>query len=256
MINIDQYAYASKLKTIDPMQKFIFSMLTLCVCLWADQIIISIVICFIMGYVTIKLGGTPLPVFVKLLFVPMTFLVIGVLTIAFNISSRPEIFYVSIPIGHTYLGVSKLGILQAIRLFFKVFGSVSCLYFLSLSTPMVDVLSVLRRLKVPSLVVEMMSLIYRFIFVLLETADKMVISQNARLGYINLKRGYHSLGTLASTLFIRAYKKSNDLYTSLESRGYEGDLNVIEQPYEKSTKIIMAAFIVNILLIFLALSLK
>lgn len=256
MINIDTYAYASRLKCIDPMQKFAFALLTLGVCLWADTLLISFAVIVIMGWMTIRSGGTPLSFFIRLLMVPMAFLVIGVLTIAINFSSNPQGFLFSIPIAGSWIGVSAVGIYEAGRLFLRVLGSVSCLYFLSLSTPMIDLLNVLRRLKLPKIMVEMMGLVYRFIFVLLDTADTMLIAQNSRLGYRSLSTGYHSLGVLASTLFIRSYKRSNDLFTSLESRGYDGDLNVVEEPFEKSRKIYGVTVVINAILVFVALSLK
>ena len=60
------------------------------------------------------------------------------------------------------------------------------------------------------------------------------ISQNSRLGYSNLKTGYNSLGKLIGSLFLSAYKRSQDMYTALESRCYEGDINVIENTYKIS----------------------
>jgi cobalt/nickel transport system permease protein len=104
--------------------------------------------------------------------------------------------------------------------------------------------------------VELMSLIYRFIFVLLETADTMFTAQSSRLGYVDLKTSYRSLGALVSTLFVRAYKRSTDLYTSLESRGYDGDLNVLEEPFQKNHTLYWAAILVNSMLLFIALAIK
>lgn len=253
MIGIDKYAYASKLKKVDPMQKFVFAMLTLGVCLWANSIPVSVMVLFIMGWVTVRRGGTPFGFFIKMLLIPMTFLVIGVATIAVNASDTPAGFLLSIPVGKLFIGVSGTGIVYALQLFFKALGAVSCLYCLSLSTPMVDVLAVLRRLKVPGLMVELMSLIYRFIFVFLETADTMYTAQDSRLGYSTLANGYRSLGALASTLFIRAFKKSDDLYTALEARGYDGELNVLEVPFEKYWWGYAAALLVNVFLILAAL---
>lgn len=117
-------------------------------------------------------------------------------------------------------------------------------------------MSVLRRLRLPKLMVEMMGLIYRFIFVLLETAATMLIAQNSRLGYINLRTGYRSMGSMVSVLFIRAYKRSNELYTSLEARGYDGEIKVLEETYENNKKLVFLAALINGVLIFLALFLK
>src|SRR3712207_7382485 len=43
-------------------------------------------------------------------------------------------------------------------------------------------------------------------------------------------------GKLITILFIKAYKKSQDMYTALESRCYSGDINVIEPEYSVSYK--------------------
>lgn len=256
MINIDKYSYASKLRKVDPIQKFIFTALTLSVCLWADLSLISIAVCFIMVYVTVIAGGTPLRFFIKLLLVPMSFLVIGVSTLAVNISANSNIFLISIPIGHSWIGISRFGVYEAGNLFFKTFGAISCLYFLSLTTPIVDILSVFRRLKVPKLMIELMSLVYRFIFVLLDTAHTMFTAQDSRLGYVNLATGYRSLGLLASRLFIQSYKRSNDIFTALEARGYDGELNVAEGIFQRSYKIYIMTAIVNGILILAALYMK
>lgn len=253
MLNTDTYAYASRLKATDPMQKFIFAFLTLGVCLWADQLLVSLAVILMMSGVALWFGGTPLSVWLKLMIVPISFLLIGIFTIAINISYESQGFIFAFPVAGFWVGISEIGIYQGINLFFRVLGSVSCLYFLSLSTPMVDLLSVLRKLRLPKLIVEMMGLIYRFIFVLLETAVTMLIAQNSRLGYVNLVSGYRSMGSLASALFIRAYKRSNELYTALEARGYDGELKVLEEAYEDNKFMVIFAVGINGILIALSL---
>lgn len=256
MINIDKYAYISELKHTAPINKIVFSMLAMGICLWADSIIVSILILLMMGWCTVHKGGTPVGVFLKLMLVPAFFLVIGVLTIGINVSANKEVFLFSFHVFGRFIGVSQASIQKALHLFSKALGAVSCLYFLSLSTPMVDLLAALRKLKVPKLLLELMGLIYRFIFVLLETADTMFTAQNSRLGYSNLSSSYRSLAVLASTLFIRAYKRSDELYTALEARGYDGELNVLEEPFvTKWTEYIPIA-IINVFFILVALLLK
>ncbi len=256
MIFIDKFAYKSRLKGIDPVQKLVFVLLTLAVCLWADNGAISVLVLFIMGVGIVFRGGTPFGFFIKMMLMPMTFLAIGLLTIVVNISQDPDVFLTSLPIANTRLGITYEGVHDAFGMFLKALGSVSCLYFLSLTTPMVDLLAVLRKLKVPKLLVELMGLVYRFIFVLLETADLIFTAQNSRLGYSNIRSGYRSLGALASSLFIRAYKRSDELYTALEARGYDGELKVLMEPYESHWAGYALAVAVNVLLITIALILK
>jgi len=234
MIYIDKYAYISKLRGEDPLLKFLFAVATLGICLWADLLLVSIFIAAFMAWAVVQKGGIPLCFYGKLMLVPMSFLIIGVLTIAVNVSGRTEGFFVSFNVKGIMIGLTGPGLKEAVRLFFKALGCVSCLYFLSLTTPMVELLSLLRKLKVPKLMVELMGLVYRFIFVLMDMADTMYTAQSARLGYATVESGYRSLSGLASSLFIRSYKRAQDLYSALESRGYNGELNVLEQSHRSS----------------------
>ena len=253
MIAIDKYAYASKLKPQNPMEKLVFAMLTITVGLWADSIGISMLILLMMTWIVVKIGKTPFSAFLRLMGIPMSFLLIGVLTIAIGIAKSPEALRYSIPLAGIHIGASAAGLLTAARLFFKALAAVSCLYYLNLSTPMVDILSALRRLKCPKLLVEMMLLIYRFIFVLQETASTIHVAQSTRLGYRDFKTSLRSLSSLSTTLFIRAYRRSDALYTALESRGYDGELNVLEEPFRSSIWGYVVPVVVNLLLIAAAL---
>jgi cobalt/nickel transport system permease protein len=81
----------------------------------------------------------------------------------------------------------------------------------------------------------------------------MVIAQDSRLGYSSVASSYRSLGAVISSLFLKAYKKSEDLYTALEARGYEGELVVIEKSFRKSFGGYFIPVIINVGLIAIAL---
>jgi cobalt/nickel transport system permease protein len=256
IMNIDRLAYTSRLKNIDPVQKLIFALITLCICLWANEIIISIIVVLIMTFITVVNGKIPLKVFLGLMFLPVSFLVIGVVTIAINISTKSVGFLWYFYLDGNYIGVSVLGLETALKLFFKALGSVSCMYFLSLNTPMVSLMSSFKRLKIPKLIIELMELIYRFIFVLIETADTIYTAQNARLGYSRISLAYRSISVLIASVFIRAYKRSDEVYISLESRGYDGELNVLEEPFEKDMIKFALGLMIDVGLVGTALFLK
>jgi cobalt/nickel transport system permease protein len=249
MLNIDKYAYASKLKHKDPIEKLTFSLTTLSICLWAHSVSVSILILIMMTAVTVLKGKIPFNTVLKLMLIPMSFLILGVMTIAFEAGLDKRVFIFSVSLFNRYIGLTKTGALEATVIFFRALGAVACLYYLSVNTPMVDLLSALKKLKCPKLMVELMSLIYRFIFVLTETAAKMFAAQNSRLGYDRISSGDRSMGMLLSTLFIRSYKKSDEIYTALEARGYEGDIDMLEEPFEKSFEGYAFIVVINVLLI-------
>lgn len=254
MISIDKLAYISELKKVNPMEKFIFAMVTMIICISLNNIADSIIILLLMSFITVFKGKLPLKDYIKLMSLPLTFLILGVLTIAINVVGNSNGLILSFSIFNIKLGCTNDSILTATRLFFKSLGSVSCLYFLTLTTPVFEVLSVLRRLKVPKLFVELMGLIYRFIFVLLDTANMIYISQSSRLGYSTLKIGYNSLGKLITSLFISSYKRSQDIYTAMESRCYDGDINLLENSYKISWMNIALIILVEVFLIVISLN--
>jgi len=244
MNSIDKLAYISKLRKTNPMEKFIFSMLTMAICISLNNILVSGTILLLMSGITVFKGKIPLKAYAQLITIPLTFLIIGVITIAINTVLTDKGLLFSFSIFSVRFGATSESLLLAARIFFKSIASVSCLYFLTLSTPIFEVLSVLRRLKAPKLFVELMGLIYRFIFVLLETANMIFISQSSRLGYSTIKTGYSSLGKLVVAIFVSSYKRSQDIYTAMESRCYDGEINLLEDNYNCSFKnLIIIAFV-------------
>jgi cobalt/nickel transport system permease protein len=122
---------------------------------------------------------------------------------------------------------------QAIILVTRALGAASAMNFLALTTPLVDIVELLRRWHVPLILIDLMTVIYRFIFVLLETLNRIYIAQDSRLGYhTSYFRVMNSAAMLGSRLFIDAFQRSRRLQLALESRGYDGgDLRVLPSRY-------------------------
>lgn len=250
MISIDKFAYISGLRKTNPMEKFIFSMGVMVISVLTTSMATSLIIVMLMGSITIIKGKVPIKYYGELMLIPLTFLVIGLLTISINVVKSDTSVLFKFTILGVNLGCTKESIQLSLNTFAKAMASVSCLYFLALTTPMFEVLMVLKKFKVPSLFIELMSLIYRFIFTLLDTANTIFISQNCRLGYSNLRGGYNSLGSLIASLFITSYKKSKDVYIAMESRCYNGEIRVIEEEYPFSkTNVILIIVIEGILVL-------
>lgn len=234
MKDIDKYAYSSALRPIHPAQKVGFTCLILITCLCSKSILMFSFVILLMGFITIYKGHTAMRLYLKLMAIPLTFLLLSVFTLLFEFSRDSSIYIAFISINTFYIGITSSSLKVVCILFFKVFASVSCLYFLCLSTPMTDILRVFEKLKCPTFLIEIMSLIYRFIFVLIDTASTMHTAQASRLGYKNFRTGIKSLGMLLSTILIRTLKMNNNLYTALECRGYTGSLKVLsEDAYDK-----------------------
>lgn len=253
MISIDKLSYISQLRRENPMEKFIFAILTMLMSIYLNNILISIIVIFLMGFITVYRGKIPLNSYLILMLIPLGFLIVGVISIAITIGDFKSETLFGFTILNIKFGCTMESIIESVKVLFRSLAAVSCLYFLSLSTPIVELLSVLKKLKVPKLFIELMSLIYRFIFIILDLVNMIYISQNSRLGYSNLKTGYKSLGKLIGSLFLSAYKRSQDMYNALESRCYEGDINVLENTYKISYINLFRILFLEAFLIFLAI---
>jgi cobalt/nickel transport system permease protein len=258
MLKIDGFAYTNRLRQVHPLEKAAFAFITMFLCLGFSLPVISCIVILLMAFATVGLARIPVIVYIKLMLLPFLFLLIGVITIAVSVSTQSlEAGQLAgITISGITVGLTYNGLITAGGLFFKSLGAVSCLYFLSLTTPAVEMAAVMRKLKFPSLFIELTDLIYRFIFVMLATADEIYISQSSRWGYASLKNSIKSLGQLTAALFVKALHRSQTLFTALSSRGYTGQLNVLTPEYTISINNIILIAIVESTLVVVAILLE
>ncbi len=230
MMAIDKLCYSSRLRYVNAGEKFTFSVLTLLLCVVSRSLPVAVVALAITAYLIVGKSGVKWRRYVRYMQVPLVFLVLSTLAIIVNLSREPMDAYAFLVNG-VYVTSSWSLLYFALQLVVTALASVSCLYFLSFTTPMPDILMVLEKMRCPEMIEELMLLIYRFIFVLLDIASSIRTSQDSRLGYRNLRIGYRSFGSLCSALLIRSIKKSNVLYDAMESRCYDGKIKVLTENY-------------------------
>ena len=227
----DRYAYQSRLRRVSPLPKLLLTAVAMLVCLCCDSIPVGLATLAAMGALVTALGGLSPRVFLHFLKIPLVFLVVGCLTMVVGSYPPGAPVLAALPVGGRLWGVTAEGLLLGGRIFCKALGAIGCMYFLALNTPVTDLTIALERLHVPRLMVELMELIYRFIFVLSDTAAHIRVAQESRLGYRGWRCSLTSLGALASMVFLRAWRKADRIYTALESRGYTGSLSTLTDSY-------------------------
>ncbi|EHQ91003.1 cobalt ECF transporter T component CbiQ [Desulfosporosinus youngiae] len=251
MISIDCYAYSNNLKTVHPAEKCLFAVITMVVCLTSPTVTTPFIILLLMAGGIIFKAGIPVRVFVKLMFIPFSFLLISVLTVAFSISRDPAGFWLAQTINGLTIGVYYSDFITAVNLFLRSLGAVSCLYFMALTTPMTEIISLLHRLKVPSIITELMVLIYRFIFVFMETAVTIHRAQTSRSGYVSMKSSFRSMSRLFTALLGKVFVKSQELYNAMAARCYTGEIKVLTKKYPVNLKNYMVIVMFELALILL-----
>ncbi len=249
MIQIDDYAYKSKILNKDPRGKLAFSLITLSICLLMNSPSVGILTIFIMGFATIKSSGISTKKYIKLLMIPLAFLIVGTITVIVNRYDIGQNLLIGFNLGNYSYGVDSKSLMLGVTLITRALGAVSSMYFLALNTPMIDLFEFLRGTKLPTLIVSLMELIYRFIFIIWEEAANMRIAQDSRLGNINFKTAVRSTGQMISMLFLRAYRRADRVFMSLESRGYDGDVKFLKQTYASAKSLYISTTLVSIILV-------
>ena len=238
VFSIDFYAYASQLRTWSPKYKAIFSMVCLLCCIICDNIYVSCAVILLMAYITVVMGGLPFRRYLSLMTIPLVFLFFGCVAIAIGFSGSPSGDF-NLHLGFFYVYTSKESLWETLELIAKALGAVSSMYMLTLSTPASEIIAVLRGLHMPKLLVELMNMIYRYIFLLMDTQCRMKNAAVSRLGYCDFKTSCVSFGQIASNLLVVSLKKGNAYYHALEARCYDGELRFLEE--EKTVSVMQTA---------------
>ncbi|RBY90350.1 cobalt ECF transporter T component CbiQ [Blastococcus sp. TBT05-19] len=123
-------------------------------------------------------------------------------------------------------------------------GSAAVL-LLATTTPVSDLLPALRRARVPAAVVEVASLVYRLLFVLLDSLRTIREAQAARMGHSSLRRSYRSSGVLAAAVLTRSWDRARRLQEGLACRGFDGGLRVLPEVLP-SSRIFQAASVAGL----------
>lgn len=218
--SMDGYAHRSPLRQWNPKFKVLTVVLILFLCILADNLAVSLFAVISMGAVNIGMNRISARNYGVLLAVPLAFIVMGSAAIAIEAGLGENGWYLRVPAEN---------LKQSLEVVARAFGSISILYFLTLSTPVSELISVLQHLHVPKVMIELMYLIYRYIFILMDTQCRIKDAAESRLGYVDFKTACYTFGISMGSLLVLSLKKANLYYDAMVSRCYDGELLFLEE---------------------------
>jgi len=124
------------------------------------------------------------------------------------------------------VGVAVMSLLQpdGLRLFlFLVAKSTLCLLTMVLlanTTPFAELLRVLKAARVPALLVTTLSLMYRYMFVLLGEGQRMRRARLSRTFTGRQARSWRTRASVLGQLFIRSSERAERIYGAMCARGW------------------------------------
>lgn len=222
ILNMDNMAQQSPLSHVDGRVKILFAIAMLVLCIGCDNVVTSLFIAISMVVMMVGLCRLHLRQVWKLMQIPVGFIVLSCVTIWVQVTTALDV--AGLRLFGLCFYVSETSTIQALELFFKAYGAITCLYFLNVTTTVQSMIHVCYQWHCPKILVELMYLIYRYLFVLLDMQQKMVISAKSRMGYVNYRRTWYTFGRIGGNVLIQSFKRSSACFDAMESRLYDGDI--------------------------------
>jgi energy-coupling factor transporter transmembrane protein EcfT len=113
---------------------------------------------------------------------------------------------------------------------------------LVLTTPWNHVLKALRVLRVPVVLVAILGMTYRYLFLVLQSAHDMFESRRSRMvGALTGSERRKVAASSAGVLMSKTFDLSSEVYLAMQSRGYRGDITILDEFQVRSMDWIMLA---------------
>jgi cobalt/nickel transport system permease protein len=158
-------------------------------------------------------------------------LAIPFVLIAFpTIFTRPGEPILTLPILSWQVSASWEGLAFFLSVLVKAWICVLAAVLLTATTPFEEIALGMRFLRLPRVVVAIFSFLYRYIFVLVDEALRLVRAREARSARLGRGSGGSLLwrarvtGGMAGSLFLRTYERSERIYQAMQARGYDGEV--------------------------------
>nr|WP_229265415.1 cobalt ECF transporter T component CbiQ [Duganella sp. 1224] len=238
---IESSAYASRWRDVAPSAKALFALAGVIASWLAQSPAALAALTAILMLTSLLAARVPLRAYLAVALPPLGFLLLSCLTMLVGPDSN----------GHWHLTTAMLPTIQHTAL--RSLAMLAALLGLVLTTPMPDLLALLRTLRTPELLLDLMVLCYRMLFVLRQAWDESITAQTARLGYRNWRQAWRSTGLLAGQMAVQVWQRAAALQTAADARAYQGTLRFMPATYPQAARQVTRAALAGAVMLAIAL---
>ena len=221
---IEQCAYANRWRRVSPAAKAIFALCGVVASFVAGTPLAAVAVVGLLAVVTWVGARIPVGRYLRVAAPALFFLATSCLSLAFSLNADHDT-------GAFALHLTPTGLRQVAEVSARSLGALAALLFLVLTTPLIDLIALLRRLKTPEVLLEIMVLCYRMLFVFSDAVHDTLTAQSARLGYSTSRLALRSLGGLAANLTVQVWQRAHDLHIAAQARNNDGPLRFLEPKF-------------------------
>ncbi|QEL65088.1 cobalt/nickel transport system permease protein [Oryzomicrobium terrae] len=221
---VEQSAYANRWRGVCPGAKGLFALGGLTAAfIAATRLEAGLLITTLLVGVTLIGARVPAGLYLRVAAPALFFLAISAFSLALSVD-RGAVDGLGV---HT----TSIGLQQVSQVLSRSLGGLAALLFLVLTTPLTDLIALLRRLRTPEVLLDIMVLCYRSLFVFSGAVQDMRTAQAARLGYANSRLTLRSLGELIANLTLQIWERSQALHQAALARNNDGPLRFLATPH-------------------------
>lgn len=224
---IERAAYGNKWRNVTPKAKAIFALAGFVAAYSSPKPHAAAAVALVCALVTLIGARIPFSLYLRVASAPIGFLTISIFSLIGSLEWEAD--------GSVDWHFSAHAMSNAISTCSRSLAALSALLMLVLTTPLPHIVTVLRNLKTPAVLLDLMVLGYRMLFVFSDACRDTVISQNARLGFSNYSRSIRSLGSLVANLTVQVWQRSSALQIAAEARNGNSSLRFLS-PHFANTK--------------------
>ncbi|MDZ7915046.1 MAG: cobalt ECF transporter T component CbiQ [Rhodococcus sp. (in: high G+C Gram-positive bacteria)] len=236
---VDQAAWASKWRERALLDKCVLCLgLLLCALLlppWPGAVLVTGTTVGI----AVSATGTPWLLLARSMRAPLLFIGLGAASVAVTMTASP----------HFSVGVTAESMTRAGEVTGRAIAGTTAVLLLAVTTPVSDIITGLRRMHVPDACIDVAALMYRMVFILLDSLGTIRESQTARLGYTSPRRSMASAGLLGAAVLTRAWDRARRLESGLAGRQFSNSMRTLERRRLSSPRFVIASVAVVILIV-------
>ncbi|MFA6362813.1 cobalt ECF transporter T component CbiQ [Methanoregula sp.] len=246
-INLDGVAQQSTFRHIHPVTKLILALGSLILCLISPSPVVPLISGIVLSLVLIIPGRTSPRLYGELLLGPAIFTVMSIVVLLFLLGGGDVIWRFN-PVSWINLTITTGSISQSTLVLFRVFGCSISLFFIALTTPMTDLFNGMKRIGIPIELIDLMMIIYRYIFIIYAQAIEIWQAQVMRLGYSRVREAIQSFSMLCGMLFISSWIAGEDLVRAMDCRCYNGVFPTLDiaEPMQMRSLIPVIAYLTGL----------
>jgi cobalt/nickel transport system permease protein len=125
------------------------------------------------------------------------------------------------------IGITDKGIMIVARMFMKVFNSLTLTFLILRSTTFYRLIKALRIFRVPAIFILIITLSYKFIFIMAHTIEEMYLAMRSRwIGNRDQRETRKIIAGRMGFLFRKSWMRYEEIYKAMVSRGFTGEFTI------------------------------